>query len=94
MFDIARLTEMVGGVLGQGAVDAGSEGLMQRLSEYGIAPAQLDGLGPAELLNQLSEHGIDLSQLNVTDIEQLAEQSGIDLPIGELLSQLPNLPKS
>ena len=94
MFDIARLTEMVGGVLGQGATDAGAEMLMQKLSYVGIDAAQLDGLAPAELLSQLSEQGIDLSQMDAAEVSQLVEQLGIDLPIDELFSQLTNQPNS
>jgi hypothetical protein len=94
MFDIARLTDMVGGVLGQGATDAGAEMLMQQLNGVGIDAAQLDGLAPAELLSQLSEQGIDLSQMDAAEISKLTEQLGIDLPIEELFSQLTNQPNS
>lgn len=94
MFDVARLTDMVGGVLGQGATDAGAEILMQKLKDVGIDASQLDGLAPTELLAQLGEQGIDLSQMDAGEISQLAEQLGVDLPIDELLAQLTNQPNS
>ncbi len=94
MFAIARLTDMVGGVLGQGATDAGAEMLMQKLNDLGIDAAQIDGLGPSELLSRLGEQGMDLSQMNAEEISQLAEQLGIELPIDEFYSQLTNRPNS
>lgn len=85
MFDITRLTELVGGVVGQNVGEGGLEALSQKLSDLGIDTGSLDGLANHELLNLINEHGLDLSQLDARSLAELAEQSGVELPTTELL---------
>ncbi|MEQ8823076.1 MAG: hypothetical protein RIC14_01740 [Filomicrobium sp.] len=87
MFDLTRLTDMVGDLIGQSDTGNGFDSILQQLSEHGIDASQLDNLDVQQFTELLSQNGIDLSELDVGQISQLAEQVGLELPAGELLER-------
>ena len=87
MFDLARLAEFAGGVLGQSATNIDPGGILQQLSEQGIDPSQFQDLGADHILGMLSENGIDVSQLDAGQLGAIAEDLGVGDRLPELLSQ-------
>ena len=87
MLDLARLTEMVGGVLGQDAADFGTDDLLQQLSDAGLDPAQLQGLAPDELLTMLSENGIDPAEFDLAGLTEMFGSEGAGQTLGEGIRQ-------
>lgn len=88
MFDMWRLSDVVGDLVGSATSGAGPGRLIQQLGELGIDPAQLQGVGPDQLVTLLSEHGLDLSLIDPDHVAMLTEQIGIEVPGGDILSQL------
>lgn len=88
MFDLSRLTELVSDLVGQDAVNSIAGNVFEQLSQNGIDMSQLQGLAPEEIVTTLSEQGIDLSSFAPDQIAQLGEQIGVELPFGDVLSQL------
>ncbi len=88
MFDLARLSEFAGGVLGQSASDIDAPAIIQQLAEYGIDPAQSGGLGGEQLMNMLSANDIDLTQLDAGQLIMIAENFDVTDQLPELLGQL------
>lgn len=87
MFDLSRVTEMIGGLLGQQSGNA-EDMLSQHLGDLGIDPGLLDGISGAEAIDLLSQHGIDVSQLAPEQLSVLLGQLDPNAPIAELLSGL------
>ncbi len=81
MFDLSRVGELVGDLLGQNAADASEGGLLQNLTESGFDLTQLDGLAGPEILELLEQSGIDVAGLDATQLSELTGQlsEGIDL---------------
>ena len=81
MFDLARIAEQIGGLIGQSASEALSQDLFTQLTEHGFDPSQLAdmaGLDPTEILARLSESGIDVSQFAPDQLAELASQLNLD----------------
>lgn len=57
MLDLARLTGMVGGLLGQDAGRPGIDVLADKLGELGFDPSMLDNGKYQEILTQFQEQG-------------------------------------
>lgn len=87
MFDLARLTEAVGGLLGQAATALNAEALLQQVGEQGLDLQALQNLDAESFLSVLGENGIDLSQIDAGQIAELAQQLGLEAPASELLQQ-------
>lgn len=85
MFDLSRLTDVVGGLIGQQGASGGISELGQQLAELGVDVSQFDGVASEELLALISEQGLVPSQLDAQTLLELAEQSGIELPCAEVL---------
>ncbi len=91
MFDITRIADAVGGLVGQSAETPGGDGLLQQLSETGLDPSQLEGLGVQELMDVLEQNGIDASSFDISQISELAGQWSENIDgqsISDLLSNL------
>lgn len=91
MFDLARLTEAVGGLLGQAASPLTAEALLQQLNEQGLDINALQNLDLESFASVLGDHGVDLSQLDTEQIAGLVEQLGVNSPASELLGEFLNL---
>ena len=87
MFDLARLTEVVGGVLGQSAANFNAGDIVQQVSELGLDPAILQQLDPEQLVTMFAENGIDLTNLDPAELSAIAEQTGIGEGLPEIISQ-------
>ena len=87
MFDLARLTEFAGGVLGQSASNIDASVFLQHLSEEGADPPQFQNLGADEVLALLSENGIDASQVDADQLGTIAEDFGVADHLPEMLGQ-------
>lgn len=85
MFDLSRLTDLVEGLLGNGATIDGASVVLQQLQDAGLDPAQLDGLDAGSFMAMLGEHGLEVSQLDLGQLSQLADQIGVELPVGDLI---------
>lgn len=92
MFDLSRLTDVVGGLVGQQVASGGISELGQQLSELGVDVSQFDGVATEELLALISEQGLDPSQLDAQSLLELAQQSGIELPLAEVLETFNGRP--
>lgn len=91
MFDLSRLTEVVGDFFGE-ANAGGVQQILQNLGDHGIDMSHLEGLNPAEFLTVLTENGIELSQLDPGQLSQLADQLGIELPVGDIIEPFSGEP--
>lgn len=91
MFDISRITEAVGGLIGQASQESDTDGLMQHLSDAGVDLPQLDGMDSQEITQFLENSGIDLGNFDISQISeaagQFAENSDVQ-SIGNFLSNL------
>jgi hypothetical protein len=87
MLDLARLTGMVGGLLGQDAERPGIDVLADKLGEFGFDPSMLDGVEPQEILTQLQEQGIDIANISPGDLGGLIDQNALDRVLPELLER-------
>ncbi len=81
MFDFSRISETIGGLIGQSAPSLDGElapdAILQRLQDVGIDTSSLESLGGTELLARLSELGIDTGNLDPQAIlQQLSEGGG------------------
>lgn len=91
MFDIARIADAVGGLVGQSSEVPGGDGLLRQLSDIGVDPAQLKGLGTQEVIDLLEQNGLDASNLDISQISDLAGQFSENIDgqsISDLLSSL------
>ena len=91
MFDITRITEAVGGLVGQASENTGVGGLMQQLSEAGLDLSQFDGLNGQEITDFLKESGFDMTNIDIDQVAEMAGQfaEGGDVQsIGDLLATL------
>lgn len=96
MFDFSRISEAVGGMLGQasGLPDTSLEGVKSTIAEAGLDVSLLQGLAPDQILELLGQHGIDISAFAPEQISSLV--NSLDLgtltegPVGELLGMLKN----
>lgn len=89
MFDLARLTEGIGGVLGQSAANIEASNRLEHLNAADLNVGELQQLDPDHLITTLCERGIDIAGLDLAELTALAEQSGFaELP--DWLSQLPD----
>lgn len=85
MFDLSRVTETIGGLLGQGAEGLGQDALLEKLSDLGIDPAQLEGLDMQGISQLLEENGIDLGQFDPQQLTELTSQFGEGNGLASLL---------
>jgi len=88
MFDLSRVMDLVGDLVGQQAENGGFGAMSQKLEELGIDTSQLDGLAGHELFALLNEQGLDIAQLDTDQLVTLAEEAGIELPFGANLDTL------
>lgn len=89
MFDLSRVTEMIGGFLGQtSAGNAVNDLIADKLSSLNIDPSMLEGLGAGQITDLLAQNGIDISQLAPEQLNELLGQLGPSSPIAEALSGL------
>ena len=87
MLDLARLTGMVGGLLGQDAERPGIDVFADKLGELGFDPSMLDGVEPQEILTQLQEQGIDIANIAPCDLGNLIDQNALDGVLPDLLER-------
>lgn len=91
MFDITRITEAVGGLVGQASANFDTDGLTQQLSDAGLDLQQLEGLDTQQLTDLLESSGIDIANIDVNQLSEMAGQfsESTDIQsIGDLLSNL------
>lgn len=88
MLDLTRISETIGGLLGQRSEVPGSGQLLQQLGQLGIDPNLLDGLNAQEVAQLLAEHGIDVAGI---DPAQLAELVGGVAGNGSILESLGSI---
>ena len=74
MFDLARLTEAIGGVLGQSAAGIEPSSVLEQLGAVGLDVSELQQLDPEHLITTLSESGIDMGGVDPAELTALAEQ--------------------
>ena len=89
MFDLSRITDVIGNLLGGQPVQetlAGG-GLAELLAKAGIDVSILDGLKPGEITDLLAQNGIDLSQVPESEIAGLFASADGE----QVLSLLGNL---
>ena len=87
MLDLARLTGMVGGFLGQDAGRPRIDVLADKLGELGFDPSMLDNGEYQEILTQLQEQGIDITNLTTSDLGSLIDQNALDGVLPEFLER-------
>lgn len=92
MFDLSRITDLVADFIGEAGANGGVQQILQNLGEHGIDLSQLEGLDTAEVLSLLAENGIEVSQLDAGQLSQLADQLGIELPLGDILEPFSGQP--
>jgi hypothetical protein len=85
MLDLARLTGMIGGLLGRDAGRPGIDVLADKLGELGFDPSMLDNGEYQEILTQLQEQGIDITNLTPGDLGSLIDQNALDGVLPEFL---------
>jgi len=87
MFDLTRLTELAGGWIGQNAseIDVGS--FVERIGGEGFDPSILQNMDADQITTFLSENGIDPSQLDATQLGEVAERLGLSEIAPELLGK-------
>ena len=90
MFDLARLTEGIGGVLGQSAANIEASNLLEHLNAADLNVSELQHLDPEHLITTLSERGIDIAGLDLAELTALTEQSGFAELLPDWLSRLPD----
>ncbi len=89
MFDLTRVTEMIGGFLGQQSAGAMINDLLaDKLAALNIDPAMLNDLGAPEIMNLLAQQGIELSQLDPAQLTQLIGQLDAQSPAADLLNRI------
>lgn len=77
MIDFGRISDMVGGLLGGSLQEAAANvGFAEILERVGLDPAQLEGLGPAEIQDLLQQYGIGADMLQNVDLSSLSEVLG------------------
>lgn len=77
MFDLGRITDMLGGLVGgsvQEIIERGN--ILETLQSSGLDPSLLQGLDHTQVLEFLQQHGIDVSALGETDLAALLQQIG------------------
>ena len=87
MFDLTRLTEAIGGILGQSAANIEPSNVFEQLSSAGLDLGDLQNLDPEYLITTLSEQGIDVAGLDLAELTALAEQGGLTDLLPEILSR-------
>ena len=87
MFDLSRITDMLGGFAEQ-AEQFAPEGLMQGLADLGLDPTQMQDSGIQDLLGRLSDLGVDINAMDPGQIGELVTQLGEGTPVGDLIAQL------
>jgi len=89
VFDLSRITDMIGGFIGQTAAGAGVKDLVaDKLAAVNIDPAMLEGLAAPEIVDLLARNGIDVTQLAPEQLAELASTIDPSSPIGQALSSL------
>lgn len=87
MYDLTRLTEAIGGILGQSAANIEPSTVFEQLSSAGLDLGDLQNLDPEHLITTLSEQGIDVAGLDLAELTALAEQGGFTDLLPEILNQ-------
>ncbi|MEM7773990.1 MAG: hypothetical protein AAF732_00165 [Pseudomonadota bacterium] len=87
MIDLSRVVDTLGGLFGQSGATEAAQRLFEQGPELNINFEQLQGLDPQEIVSQLAEQGIDLSSFDATQLTELSEKLGTDLPIEDILSR-------
>ena len=91
MFDITRITEAIGGSVGQASESNVTGGLMQQLSEAGLELSQFDGLDAQEVVDLLKDSGLDMTNIDIDNVTEMAGQFAEDgefQSIGDFLAAL------
>jgi len=88
MFDVSRLVDLVTGIFSQSEALSGVGSALEQLQGQGIDLAQLQDLDAQQLMTVLSDAGLDPNLLDVSQVADLAQHFGTDLPIQDLLGQL------
>lgn len=83
MFDLSRITDLVGDLISQKVADGGIPEIGQQLAELGVDVSQFDGAIGEKLTALITEQGLDPSQLDPQALLELAQQNGIELPFAE-----------
>ena len=83
MFDITRITEAIGGSVGQASESAVTGGLMKQLSEAGLEFSLFEDLNAQEVADLLQDSGLDMTTI---DIDSVAEMAGQFAEVGEFQS--------
>lgn len=84
MFDLARLSEIVGDMIAKIEPESGLDKILQQLSEHGIDTTQLDCLDAQGFIELLDQNGVPTEQLDPSQLSQLADHLGFALPPGDL----------
>jgi hypothetical protein len=88
MFDIARITDTIGGLLGQSGQSLLNGDLVQQLGALGVDHNLLDGISSEELTSLLAERGIDIAGLDAQQISELLGSLQGGAPMADTLSSL------
>lgn len=79
MFDFARITETISGLVGSLGSEAGAQAqsLPDLLQNVGLDPSILTGLSETEIGSLLASYGIDISQFAEGELTQFVEGLGL-----------------
>lgn len=91
MFDITRITEAIGGSVGQASESNVAGGLMQQLSEAGLELSRFEGLDAQEIVDLLKDSGLDMTNIDIDNVAEMAGQFAKDgefQSIGDFLAAL------
>lgn len=87
MLDLGRFGNIVTQFIGSSGNDAlGS--ILSQVQEGGLNGELLSGLDASQVLSVFAENGIDVAQLDIDQLTQLGKQFGVELPVGDILSQI------
>lgn len=80
MFDFAQITGWIKDLAGQNTDVVGNA--VQQFSDAGISADLLQNTDVSQLSGLLTEHGIDPSQFDASQMSEIVQQFGIELPPG------------
>ena len=88
MFDMAKLTGLVGDLFHGPAEQPGLDVIAGQLGALGIDPATLEGMDPQQILDTLQAQGVDLSNFDTSELLQLGSETGLDSIMPGLIERI------
>jgi hypothetical protein len=88
MFDIAKLTGLVGDLLGNTLQRPGIDALTEQLGALGIDPQIFEGMDAQQILETLEGQGFDLSGIDPNELLALGSETDLNSIMPDIIDRI------